>query len=176
MSTSNPQGVVDRQRQRQKQRETEGERDPVTTVFMRAHSIVSDSLQPWTVAPQAPLSIEFSRQLYWSGLPFPSLGDLPDPGIELTFLVSSALAGRFSTTVPPGKPQLQDSRLYIKLDARANYFTQRQKYKWKQRGIYFETFIHFPPSLPWLLPSSIPFLIKQYIRYYSKYGGRGEGC
>ena len=37
---------------------------------------------PWTVAPQAPLSMGFSRQEYWSGLPFPSPGDLPDPGIE----------------------------------------------------------------------------------------------
>ena len=37
---------------------------------------------PWTVALQAPLSMEFSRQKYWSGLPFLSLGDLPDPGIE----------------------------------------------------------------------------------------------
>ena len=37
---------------------------------------------PWTVAPQAPLSMEFSRQEYWRGLPFPSPGDLPDPGIE----------------------------------------------------------------------------------------------
>ena len=37
---------------------------------------------PWTIACQAPLSIGFSRQEYWNGLPFPSLGDLPDPGIE----------------------------------------------------------------------------------------------
>ena len=37
---------------------------------------------PWTVACQAPLSMEFSRQKYWTGLPFPSPGDLPDPGIE----------------------------------------------------------------------------------------------
>ena len=37
---------------------------------------------PWTVAYQAPQSMEFSRQEYWSGLPFPSPGDLPDPGIE----------------------------------------------------------------------------------------------
>ena len=36
---------------------------------------------PWTVAPQAPLSMEFSRQEYWSGLPFPALEDLPDPEI-----------------------------------------------------------------------------------------------
>ena len=41
-------------------------------------------------------------QEYWSGLPFPSPGDLPDAGIEPTFLVSSALAGRFFASVPPG--------------------------------------------------------------------------
>ena len=41
---------------------------------------------------------EFSRQEYWSGLPFPTPGDLPDPGIELVSLVSSALTGRFFTT------------------------------------------------------------------------------
>ena len=59
---------------------------------------------PWTVARQAPLSMEFSRQEYLSGLPFPSLGDLPDPGIES---VSPALAGRFFTSEPPGKPILK---------------------------------------------------------------------
>ena len=42
-----------------------------------------DSVTLWTVAHQAPLSMGFSRQEYWSGLPFPSLGGLPDPGIEL---------------------------------------------------------------------------------------------
>ena len=61
---------------------------------------MSDSATPWTVAYQAPLSMGFSRQEYWSGLPFPSPGDLPSPGIEP---VSPALAGRFFTTVPPGK-------------------------------------------------------------------------
>ena len=54
----------------------------------------------WTIAHQAPLSMEFSRQEYWSGLPFPSVGDLPDPGIKLT---SPALAGGFFTAEPPGK-------------------------------------------------------------------------
>ena len=49
----------------------------------------------------APLSTGFPRQEYWSGLPFPSLGDLPEPGIEL---VSPALAGGFFITEPPGKP------------------------------------------------------------------------
>ena len=49
------------------------------------HSVVSDSLgPPQIVAHQAPLSIEFSSQEYWSGLPFSSPGDLPDPGIKPT--------------------------------------------------------------------------------------------
>ena len=51
----------------------------------------------WTIAHQAPLSMEFSRQEYWSRLPFPSPGDLPDPGIEHTSLVPPALAGGFFT-------------------------------------------------------------------------------
>ena len=46
-----------------------------------SHSVGSDSATPWTVASQAPLSMEFSWQEYWSGLPCPSPGDLPDPGI-----------------------------------------------------------------------------------------------
>ena len=53
---------------------------------------------PWTVAHQAPLSMEFSRQEYWSGLPFPSPGDLSDPQIQP---LSLALAGRLFTTVLP---------------------------------------------------------------------------
>ena len=52
----------------------------------------------WTVARQAPLSMEFSSQEYWSGLLFPSPGDLPNPGIKPVSLVSPALAGRFFTT------------------------------------------------------------------------------
>ena len=58
------------------------------------------------VARLAPLSTGFPRQEYWSGLPFPSPGDLPDPGIERASPASPALAGRFFTTEPPGKPQL----------------------------------------------------------------------
>ena len=55
-----------------------------------SHSVVSDSLRPpWTIAHQASLSMVFSRQECWSGLPFASRGNLPDPGIRLTFLVSS---------------------------------------------------------------------------------------
>ena len=58
----------------------------------------------WTVGCQAPLSMEFSTQEYWSGLPFPTPGDLPDPGIEPASLASPALADRFFTTALPGKP------------------------------------------------------------------------
>ena len=53
---------------------------------------------PWTVACQAPLSMAFSRQEYWRGLPFPSPEDLPDPGVEPASLTSPALAGMFFTT------------------------------------------------------------------------------
>ena len=63
---------------------------------------MSDSfVTPWTVAHQAPLSMGFARQEHWSGLPFPSPGDLPDPAIKA---VSPALAGRFFTPGPPGSP------------------------------------------------------------------------
>ena len=53
---------------------------------------------PWTVARQAPLPMGFSRQDYWSGLPFPLPGDLPDLGMELASLTSPVLAGGFFTT------------------------------------------------------------------------------
>ena len=59
---------------------------------------------PWTVAHQSPLSREFSRQEYWSWLPFPSPWDLPKPGTEPMSLGSPALAGKFFTTEPSGKP------------------------------------------------------------------------
>ena len=61
-------------------------------------SVMSDSVTPWTVACKAPLSMGFSRQEYWRGLPCPPPGDLPNPGIEPVSLTSPALAGRFFTT------------------------------------------------------------------------------
>ena len=59
---------------------------------------------PWTVAHRAPLSMAFPRQEYWNGLPFPTLGDLPNLGTEPTSPVSPASAGGFFNTEPPGKP------------------------------------------------------------------------
>ena len=61
-------------------------------------------LTPWTIAHQAPPSMGFSRQEYWSGLPFPSPGDLPNPGIEPRPPVLQAEA---LTSEPPGKPIAQ---------------------------------------------------------------------
>ena len=61
-----------------------------------------------TVVRQAPLSKGFPRQGYWSGVPCPSPGDLPNPGIKPTSLMSPALAGRFFSTAPLRKPVLLD--------------------------------------------------------------------
>ena len=65
-------------------------------------SVTLDSSTTWTVAHQAPLSMGFPKQEYWSGLLFPSAGDLPDPGTEPT---SPALVGGFFTT-EVGKPSI----------------------------------------------------------------------
>ena len=61
-------------------------------------SVLSNSLDPVDCGPQVPLSMGFSRQEYWSGLPWPLPGDLPDPGVESVSLRSAVLAGRFFTT------------------------------------------------------------------------------
>ena len=72
-----------------------------TMVIMpfRCRSVVSNSETLRTVGHQDPLSVGFPREEYYSGFPFPSLGGLPDPGIEP---LSPALVGRFFTTEPPG--------------------------------------------------------------------------
>ena len=70
---------------------------------------------PMDCSPQASLSMGFSRQEYWSGLPFPFPGDLPDPGIDPTSPASPVLAGRFFTTEPRGStPGLCQSIYYKK--------------------------------------------------------------
>ena len=93
------------------------------TLFLRWHSFSFRSLHArvsvsqsclsfvtsWTVACQAPLSLGFSRQEYWSRLPFPSPGDLPVGRTEPVSPTSPLLAGRFFTTEPPGKFK----RLYL---------------------------------------------------------------
>ena len=78
----------------------------LSQTIVLACSVVSDSLRPHGLymAHQATRSLRFSRQEYRSGLPFPIAGDLPNPGIEPASLASPALAGRFLTAGPPGKP------------------------------------------------------------------------
>ena len=79
---------------------------------------MSDSFAtPWTVARQAPLSLVFPRQEYWSGLPFLSSGHLPNPGIEPS---SPTLAGGYFTAEPPGKSSISEACInlsdFIKTD------------------------------------------------------------
>ena len=70
-----------------------GELNPINCVLVFSHSVMSESsATTQTLARQAPLSMGFSRQEYWSGLPFPSPGDLPSPKIEPPSLVSPTLA------------------------------------------------------------------------------------
>ena len=69
-------------------------------------SCIQFLVTPWIVAHKAPLSMEFSRQEHWSELPFPTPGDLPDPGIEPWSPASPALAGGFFTAEPPRKYEL----------------------------------------------------------------------
>ena len=71
---------------------------------------------PWTVTCQAPLFMEFSRQEYWRELPFPSAGDLPDPGTEPR---SPSLQADFLLFEPPGKPRVMSLRSF----ALAGFFT-----------------------------------------------------
>ena len=70
---------------------------------------------PWTVARQAPLSMGFSRQEYWSGLPFPSLGDLPEPGIEPG---SPTLQADALPSEPPGNSRF--SQIHVSININSN--------------------------------------------------------
>ena len=69
-----------------------------------SRSVMPDSVTQWTVACQAPLSMEFFRQEFWSGLPFPSPGDFPNPGIEQR---SPALQADSLPYELPGKPTIK---------------------------------------------------------------------
>ena len=80
---------------------------------------------PWTVAHQAPLSMEFSRRGYcWSGLPFPSPGDLPNPGIKLASPVSPALQADSLLSEPPGEPY---KAIILQLKKRINNNNKKER-------------------------------------------------
>ena len=89
----------------------------------------------WFVTHQIPVSMEFSRQGYWSELPFPPPGDLSSPGIESTSLVSPALAGRFFTSVPSGKPWLLIREMQFKITMRYHLTPARMAIIKKSRTI-----------------------------------------
>ena len=84
-------------------------------------SCVQFIVNPWTVTCQAPLSVGFPRQEYWSELPFPPPGHLPNPGIKPMSPEAPALAGAFFTIEPPGKPWL--IWLLLKIDGWYKQYT-----------------------------------------------------
>ena len=96
----------------------------------KSHSVVSEFATLWTVAHRNPLSMRFSRQEYWSGLPFPPPGDLSDPGIKATF---PALPDRFFTTEIPVKPK----ELVHKLDKEYSKLNIKQLTQLKVDLIFF---------------------------------------
>ena len=89
-----------------------------------------NSANPWTETCQAPLSVEFSSQEYWSGLPCPPPMDLPDPETEAVSLVSPALAGKFFTTTK-AFPMLCKLQGLYNLDPPFNV-----AYLWKKENYY----------------------------------------
>ena len=92
-----------------------------------------------------PSSSEFSRQEYWSGLPFPSPEDCPDPGIETESPVSATLAGGFFTTVPPEKRACVYICLQVALVFTLHLFTMVSS---------------FPSSYSWLIFWLVGFIVK----------------
>ena len=96
-------------------------------VKVKSLSRVRLFVTPWTVARQAPLSMGFCSQEYWSGLPFPSPGDLPDPGIKPG---SPTLEANALTSEPPGKPA-QSHR--------------KHQFWWRRKGVYSWQVSHIFP-------------------------------
>ena len=111
------------------------------------------------VASQAPLSIRFFTQEYWSGLPFPFPGDLPNSGIEAE---SPALAGRFFATESPGKPLPSGYRFTFGLTSSSDQLYFPIFFKGVKFALpnFFSTFF-FIYRLP--LPSSFPSFLKPVI-------------
>ena len=134
----------------------------INTYVQAVHTQLTSHVQffvtLWTVAHQAPLSMGFSRQEYWSGLSHPPPGDLPDPGVKPVSLMSPALAGRFFTTGATWEEP------WIVLDSRAkkkkkegSYNSQHLATGWRlflesgrkpnwDRTVLLDLFNHFIPS------------------------------
>ena len=129
-----------------------GRASPVACVCARVSAQSCPTLyDPMNCTCQDPLSMGFSRQDYWSGLPSPSPGDLPHPGIKPTSLASPALAGRFFTTAPPGKPGESPS-----LSLTGCILTGLPACPFPGTALFFQT--HKPPGVQAWHPSSFVFL------------------
>ena len=111
-------------------------------------SVVSDSVIPWAVARQAPLSMGFPRQEYWSGLPFRPPVDLPNPGIEPSSLVSPALAGGFFTTAPPGKPYSGEIHVPLRKSSGITVHNLKKQLQKRTLLMYPDVFLPSRSSLP----------------------------
>ena len=117
---------------------------PHMYVYVLRRSVVTNSATPWTVAHQDPLSMGFSWQEYWSGVPFPPPGDLPDPGIKHSALKSRAMAGKFFTTSTTWEAHMVD----ISITKINPYGNIKERYHFS-----FYSFTHFytrPPPHFWL--------------------------
>ena len=99
-----------------------------------SRSVMSNSVTPWTVACQAPLFMEFSRQEYWSGLPFLFLGDLPDPGIEPR---SPTLWANSLPFEPAGGAQVRETDPKLYPGSRILHFSDSVGYTGKLCGVNF---------------------------------------
>ena len=116
---------------------------------------------PWSVAHQAPLSMKFSRREYWSGLSFPPIGDLSNPGIKLTSSVSPALMGRFFNTELPGKPCFNYETVVSKKKEERKREKQEERRKRKREDKQEENGVTTLTVLPFNLPNTFGY---RYIR------------
>ena len=122
-------------------------------------------MTPWTLARQAPLSTEFSRQEYWSGLPFPSPGDLPDPGIKPA---SPAFQADSSLSEPPGKA-MSPAKPGRVIKATRFYFTKTLVPRFNsvsayrgQTQLHFFGFCQYLHLTPPLAPLHPPWIVILY--------------
>ena len=123
-------------------------------VCVLSRSVVSDLCDPWTVACPAPLSMGFLSPEYWNGLPFPPPGDLSNPAIKSTSLMSPALAGGVSTTGPPGKPTMIPNSSWI--PGRGSHLASRTVSLISQFRVFILPFSGFQMMFEWLTIVAFP--------------------
>ena len=132
---------------------------------------------PWTVARQAPLSVKFSRQEYWSGLPFPSTRDLPNPGIEPR---SPALQADSLPSELPGKPRDQTRIFYVSCISRRVFFITSATWETHSNPAYClpNSFPFHPSSLSYLFwfPIKMVFLPFPCTSALSIWSPKFQGC